>query len=113
MLHSDPLSGAFFALSDPTRRGILAHLAKGEATVQELAEPFEMTLGGVSKHLKVLLAAGLIVQGRDGQRRPCRLQADRLRQATEWLADYRMFWDASIDRLQSYIATVDDPSDNG
>lgn len=113
MLHSDTLSGAFFALSDPTRRGILARLATGEATVQELAEPFDMTLAGVSKHLKVLQAAGLVTQGRDGQHRPCRLQAGRLRDAAVWLADYRTFWDASMDRLEDYIATVGDPPGEG
>ena len=113
MLHSDPLSGAFFALSDPTRRGILARLATGEATVQELAEPFDMTLAGVSKHLKVLQAAGLVAQGRNGQHRPCRLQAGGLRDAAVWLAEYRTFWDASMDRLEDYIATVGDPPRKG
>jgi DNA-binding transcriptional ArsR family regulator len=99
----DQLSGTFAALADPTRRAILARLAAGEATVTELAEPFEMSLPAVSKHLKVLERAGLIARGRTAQWRPCRLESAPLRDASEWLAAYRQFWEGSFDRLDEHL----------
>ena len=93
----------FAALADPTRRAILARLARGEATVNELAEPFAISLQGVSKHLKVLERAGLIARGRDRQLRPSRLQGTALKQAADWLAEYRPFWDDSFDRLGEHL----------
>ena len=95
----DQLSGTFAALADPTRREILARLAEGEATVNELAEPFPITVQAVSQHLKVLERAGLITRGRAAQLRPSRLQGTALKDATEWLERYRRFWDASFDQL--------------
>jgi DNA-binding transcriptional ArsR family regulator len=97
------LDATFAALSDPTRRAILARLAKGEASVLDLAAPFDMTLPAVSKHLKVLERAGLIERGRDAQRRPCRLRAEPLREATEWMERYRRFWESSFDRMDEYL----------
>ena len=99
----DQLSGTFAALADPTRRAILARLADGEATVTELATPFEMSLPAVSKHLKVLERAGLITRGRSAQWRPCRLDAAPLRDANEWLQTYRQFWESSFDRLEEHL----------
>lgn len=99
----DPLSRTFAALADPTRRAILARLAEGEATVLELAEPFDMTLPAVSKHLKVLERAGLISRRREAQRRPCRLEAGPLREVAGWVEVYRRFWDESLDRLDEYL----------
>jgi DNA-binding transcriptional ArsR family regulator len=99
----DQLSSTFSALADPTRRAILARLAGGEATVTELAEPFEMSLPAVSKHLKVLERAGLIARGRSAQWRPCRLEPAPLRDANEWLESYRQFWDESFDRLSEHL----------
>lgn len=99
----DHLSTTFAALADPTRRAILARLASGETSVTELAKPFEMSLPGVSKHLKVLENAGLIVRGRDAQWRPCRLEAGRLREVADWVANYRRFWEESFDRLDDYL----------
>jgi DNA-binding transcriptional ArsR family regulator len=99
----DQLSGTFAALADPTRRAILARLAGGEATVTELAEPFAMSLPAVSKHLKVLERAGLIARGRTAQWRPCRLEPAPLRDASEWLAAYRQFWEGSFDRLDEHL----------
>jgi DNA-binding transcriptional ArsR family regulator len=99
----DQLSGTFAALADPTRRAILARLADGEATVTELAAPFEMSLPAVSKHLKVLERAGLISRGRTAQWRPCRLAPGPLRDANEWLESYRQFWDESFDRLAEHL----------
>jgi DNA-binding transcriptional ArsR family regulator len=99
----DQLSTTFAALADPTRRAILARLASGEATVNELAEPFPITKQAVSKHLKVLERAGLITRGRSAQLRPSRLQGDALRQVAEWLADYRGFWEESFDRLGEHL----------
>src|SRR5680860_1258287 len=96
------LDTTFAALSDPTRRAILARLATGEATVSELAAPFAISLPAISKHLKVLERAGLILRGRDAQRRPCRLRAAPLGDAAEWLGDYRRFWEESFDRLDEY-----------
>ncbi|MEV6909833.1 metalloregulator ArsR/SmtB family transcription factor [Amycolatopsis sp. NPDC051071] len=95
----DLLDVTFAALADPTRRAILARLAYGEATVTELAEPFAMSQPAISKHLKVLERAGLVARGRDAQRRPCRLVGEPLKDATEWLGDYRRFWDGSFLRL--------------
>jgi DNA-binding transcriptional ArsR family regulator len=100
---SDQLSTTFAALSDPTRRAILARLALGEKSVTELAEPFEMSLPAVSKHLKVLQRAGLIARGREAQWRPCRLDAGPLKDAQRWLEYYRKFWEQSLDRLEKYL----------
>ena len=97
------LDTTFAALADPTRRAILARLAAGEASVRELAEPFAMTQPAISKHLKVLERAGLISRGRDAQRRPCRLEAARLAEATEWLEGYRRFWEGSFHRLDALL----------
>lgn len=99
----DPLSITFAALADPTRRSILARLAVGEASVTELGKPFEMTLPAISKHLKVLENAGLIERGRDAQWRPCRLAPAPLKDAAEWLEEYRGFWEESLDRLDDYL----------
>jgi len=98
------LDATFAALADPTRRAILARLARGEASVKELAEPFAMTQPAISKHLKVLERAGLVERGRDAQRRPCRLVAEPMRAATQWLGDYRRFWTESYDRLEELLA---------
>lgn len=100
---TDRLSATFAAIADPTRRAILARLASGEATVTELAKPFDMTLPAVSKHLKVLEQAGLISRGRDAQWRPARLEADRLREAARWMERYRVFWEKSLDRLDAHL----------
>jgi DNA-binding transcriptional ArsR family regulator len=102
-MSADRLSRTFSALSDPTRRAILARLASGEASVTELAEPFEMSLPAISKHLKVLENAGLITRGREAQWRPCRLHARPLKGAAEWLDHYRVFWEQSLDRLEDYL----------
>ena len=99
----DRLSTTFAALADPTRRAILARLASGEASVTELAEPFEMSLPAISKHLKVLQRAGLIARGREAQWRPCRLEAGPLKDAADWLEHYRCFWEQSFDRLEDYL----------
>jgi len=108
----DQLSTTFAALADPTRRAILARLAKGQATVNELAEPFPITVQAVSKHLKVLERAGLIARGRSAQLRPSRLQADALRQAADWLAGYRGFWEGSFDRLDAHLREIREGSRN-
>lgn len=100
---ADALSQTFSALADPTRRAILARLSTGEASVNELAAPFEMSLPAVSKHLKVLEQAGLISRGRDAQYRPARLQAEPLKDVSDWLDRYRAFWDASFERLDALI----------
>ncbi len=100
---SDRLNLVFAALADPTRRAILARLALGEASVTELAKPFEMSLPAISKHLKVLERAGLIARGRDAQWRPCRLEAGPLREVVDWMRQYRRFWDESFDRLDEYL----------
>ncbi|MDE3761252.1 ArsR/SmtB family transcription factor [Sinorhizobium meliloti] len=99
----DKLSSALSALADPTRRAIVARLAAGEATVNELAAPFEMSLPAVSKHLKVLERAGLISRGRNAQWRPCRLEAAPLKEIADWVERYRHFWEGSFDRLDSYL----------
>jgi DNA-binding transcriptional ArsR family regulator len=103
MSTSDALSDTFSALADPTRRAILGRLSRGEATVNELAAPFSMTLPAVSKHLKVLQRAGLIDRSRDAQRRPCRIRAAPLKEVAEWVEHYRKFWEESFDRLEDYI----------
>ena len=100
---TDQLSSTFAALADPTRRAILARLAKGEATVTELAAPFDISLPAISKHLKVLQRAGLIEQGRQAQWRPCRLKPERLRDVANWVGEYRRHWEASFDRLDDYL----------
>ena len=100
---SDQLSTTFAALADPTRRAILARLAQGEASVTELAKPFDLSLPGVSKHLKVLQRAGLIRQSRNAQWRPCRLDGTRLKDAADWVGDYRRFWDESFERLDDVL----------
>jgi DNA-binding transcriptional ArsR family regulator len=100
---ADQLSTTFSALADPTRRAILARLAQGEATVNQLAEPFPITMQAVSKHLKVLERAGLIARGRTAQLRPSRLQGEALREAAEWLSEYRGFWEETFDRLGEHL----------
>ena len=100
---TDQLSTTFAALADPTRRAILARLAKGEATVTELAAPFSLSLPAISKHLKVLQRAGLIEQGRQAQWRPCRLKPEALRDVADWVGQYRRHWEASLDRLDDYL----------
>jgi DNA-binding transcriptional ArsR family regulator len=99
----NPLGSTFAALADPTRRAILARLAAGEASVTALAEPFQISLPAISKHLKVLERARLIARSRDAQSRPCRLEAAPLRQAAEWLEQYRAHWEESFDRLADYL----------
>ena len=103
----DHLSTTLSALADPTRRGILARLASGDATVGELAEPFDMSLAAVSKHLKVLETAGLISRGRESQWRPCHLEPKPLKAVTIWLEEYRKFWDRNFDSLAAYLKTMD------
>jgi len=100
---SDDLSTVFSALADPTRRAILARLSLGEASVNELAEPFEMSLPAVSKHLKVLQRAGLIERRRDAQFRPCRLNPEPLKQAADWIEQYAKFWNSQLDALARYL----------
>jgi DNA-binding transcriptional ArsR family regulator len=99
----DRLSATFAALADPTRRAILARLASGETTVSELARPFEMSLPAVTKHLKVLQRAGLISQGRQAQWRPCKLEAEPLQDVSNWVEQYRQFWEQRLDRLEEYL----------
>jgi DNA-binding transcriptional ArsR family regulator len=100
---SDHLSGTLAALADPTRRAILARLISGEASVTQLAEPFEMSMPAVSKHLKVLERAGLIARGREAQWRPCRLDAGPLKDVSDWVAHYKRFWTESLDRVDDYL----------
>ena len=102
----DMLSATLSALADPTRRAILARLAEGEATVNELARPFAISLPAVSRHLKVLEGAGLISRGREAQWRPCRLEAGALKDVDDWLARYRRFWSESFDKMDAYIAEL-------
>jgi DNA-binding transcriptional ArsR family regulator len=102
-MSTDHLSTIFSALADPTRRAILTRLTAGEASVTELAEPFEMSMPAISKHLKVLERAGLIARGREAQWRPCRLEAEPLKEAADWLESYRRFWEQSFDRLGEYL----------
>ena len=103
---ADRLSATFAALADPTRRAILARLAAGEASVTALAEPFDMSLPAISKHLKVLQRAGLIARGRAAQWRPCRLEAGPLKDAADWLEHYRQYWEQTFDRLEDYLAEL-------
>jgi DNA-binding transcriptional ArsR family regulator len=102
-MSTDPLSATFSALADPTRRAILARLALGETSVTELAEPFAMSMPAVSKHLKVLERAGLIVRGREAQWRPCRIDVQALKPVDEWLENYRRLWEERFDRLDDYL----------
>jgi DNA-binding transcriptional ArsR family regulator len=104
----DQLSQTFAALADPTRRGMLAHLAKGQANVSDLARPFlkEMSLPAITKHVKVLEKAGLITKTREAQWRPCTLNADGLKDVADWMEQYRIFWEQSFDRLDAYLKTV-------
>jgi DNA-binding transcriptional ArsR family regulator len=108
---ADELSSVFAALADPTRRAILARLALGEATVNELAAPFPMTVQAISKHLKVLERAGLIIRGRDAQWRPCRLRPAPLRDVAEWTDQYRRHWDERYDQLDSYLRRLKEEND--
>ena len=100
---ADPLTTTFAALADPTRRAILGRLSRGEATVSELAAPFDLSLPAISKHLKVLQRAGLIEQGRQAQWRPCRLKPEPLRDASAWIGQYRRYWEEGFDRLDEYL----------
>lgn len=109
----DPLDAVFSALADPTRRAILARLSQGEATVNDLARPFDMSLPAVSKHLKVLERAGLISRGREAQWRPARLEPERLKRVSDWLEHYRRFWDRSFDRLDDYLHKIQKGNDDG
>jgi len=102
-MQTDPLTATFSALADPTRRAILARLASGECSVNELAAPFDMSLPAVSKHLRVLERAGLIAQRRDAQRRPCRIEATPLKQVADWAEHYRTLWEQRFDRLEDYL----------
>ena len=112
-MDTDSLSTTFAALADPTRRAILARLATGEATVSELAAPFDMSLPGISKHLKVLHRAGLIEQGRQAQWRPCRLAPEPLREVAGWVEQYRRHWEESFDRLSDYLRELQDSQEQG
>jgi DNA-binding transcriptional ArsR family regulator len=105
-MRQDHLSSTFAALADPTRRAILARLASGATSVTELAEPFAMSLPAVTKHLKVLERAGLITRGRQAQWRPCKLDAQPLREASDWMAQYRAFWENRLDRLDDYLNII-------
>ena len=105
-MQHDHLSATFAALADPTRRAILARLADGETTVMALAQPFAMSLPAVTKHLKVLERAGLITRGRQAQWRPCKLDAQPLREAADWMAQYRQFWEDRFDSLDNYLTTL-------
>lgn len=112
-MQTDPLSAQFAALADPTRRAILARLTQGEATVNELAEPFEMSLPAVSKHLKVLEKAGLISRSKEAQWRPAKLEPMAMKGMAEWLEHYRRYWDRSFDRLEDYLRKVQKGNDDG
>lgn len=111
MTATDELSTTFAALADPTRRAILKRLSSGEASVMELAAPFDISLPGVSKHLKVLERAGLIERGREAQWRPCKLRAEPLGRAAGWIEHYRRFWEESFDRLEGYLAELQAKND--
>lgn len=112
-MQTDPLSAQFAALADPTRRAILARLTQGEATVNELAEPFEMSLPAVSKHLKVLEKAGLISRSKEAQWRPAKLEPMAMKGMAEWLEHYRRYWDRSFDRLEDYLRKIQKGNDDG
>ena len=103
----DALTAPFAALADPPRRAILARLAEGEATVNELAEPFSISLPAISRHLKVLSAAGLVTRSREAQWRPCRLEARPMKDASDWIANYRPFWEGGFDRMDAYLRTLE------
>ena len=105
---TDPLSQKLQALSDPTRRAILAKLRVGEATVNQLAQPFAMTLPAISKHIKVLETAGLITRSRNAQQRPCKLSTDGLKEVDDWINTYREMWEQRFDRLEKYLKTIKD-----
>jgi DNA-binding transcriptional ArsR family regulator len=105
-MQTDTLSAALSALADPTRRGILAQLAGGDATVTELAAPYTMSVAAVSKHIKVLEGAGLVSRGKDAQKRPCHLEAAPLRAVSAWLVDYERFWVRSVGRLEEHLKTM-------
>lgn len=106
---TDSLSATFAALADPTRRAMLARLALGEASVNELAAPFAMSLPAVSKHIKVLHGAGLITKGRDAQWRPCRIEGEHLKEAMDWIGQYKQIWEERLDRLDAYLHTLQPP----
>ena len=106
---SDPLSATLAALADPTRRAILARLSESDASVNELAEPFDMTLAAVSKHIKVLETAGLVSRGRQAQWRPCRLEAAPMREVSTYLESYRKFWEQNLDQLDAYLKKLQTP----
>lgn len=108
----DHLSATFSALADPTRRAMLARLAKGEASVNELAAPFAMSLPAVSKHIKVLEKAGLVTKGRDAQWRPCRIDTEQLKVAMDWISQYKQFWEERLDRLDTYLLTLQQNPDH-
>jgi len=107
---TDQLSLTLAALADPTRRGILARLSQGEASVNELAEPFDMTLAAVSKHIKVLETAGLVTRGKAAQWRPCKLEAAPMRDVVGWLEQYRRFWEQNLDNLDAYLKQLQTPN---
>lgn len=102
----DPLSTTFAALADPTRRALLARLALGEASINELAAPFQMSLPAVSKHIKVLEKAGLVKKGREAQWRPCRIEGEHLREAMDWIGQYKQIWEDRLDRLDTYLLSL-------
>src|SRR5499433_2960884 len=108
----DTLSVTLSALADPTRRAILARLARGEATVNDIAKPFDISLPAVSRHLKVLEGAGLISRGREAQWRPCRLEPKRLKAVDDWLSVYRRFWEQSLDRMAAYLEELSEGENN-
>ena len=105
-LAQDKLTLTFTALSDPTRRAILARLANGEATVQELSRPFDISAPAITKHLKVLEKAGLISRGREAQWRPCRIEPEALKEVADWVSEYKKFWEESFDRLDAYLKAM-------
>lgn len=112
MTQNDRLSDTFSALSHPARRAMLARLAQGEATVNQLAEPFDMSLPAVSKHVKVLERAGLITQGQNAQFRPCRINADPLKELASWTEQYRPIWEARFDQMDAYLKTMIEDNDD-
>lgn len=112
-MRADPLSLKFAALADPTRRAILARLATGETSVMKLAEPFDMSLPAVSKHLKVLEGAGLVTRSREAQWRPCKIDAAALKEVDDWLERYRRFWEVRLDRLEEYLDRLQSKEKSG
>jgi DNA-binding transcriptional ArsR family regulator len=112
-MQADPLTATFAALADPTRRAILQRLAVGEANVNELAEPFAISLPAISRHLKVLEQAGLISRGRDAQWRPCRIETAALEQLDGWVGHYRRLWDKNFDRMDAYLAQLQEGNSDG